>query len=61
MAIAMPPTDIVFTVSPMSFSTSKVTSKESGMVTSEMKVVRGFIKKTKSTSTTKMPPSSSDF
>ena len=38
-----------------------VMSSESGMVTSEMTVVRAFMRKMKSTSTTKMPPSTSDF
>ena len=45
----------------MSCSTMMVTSSERGMVTREMSVVRAFMRKMKSTSTTKMPPSRSDF
>lgn len=36
-------------------------SNDSGIVTSEMSVVRAFIKKIHNTSTTKTPPSMSDF
>ena len=61
MAIAIPPILMVFTVSPISFSTSSVTSNEIGMVTNDINVVRPFIKKINNTSTTKMPPSTNDF
>ena len=37
------------------------TSRERGMLTKEMNVVRAFMRKTKSTRATKMPPSTSDL
>ena len=61
MAMAIPPMLIVLMVSPIAFNTSIVMSSEMGMVTSEISVVRAFIKKMKRMSTTKMPPSTSDF
>ena len=61
MAMAMPPMLIVLMVRPMSFKTMTVMSNESGMVAREMSVVRPFMRKMKSTSTTKMPPSMSDL
>ena len=61
MAMAIPPMLMVLMVRPIACSTSMVMSNDKGMVTSEITVVRAFIKKMNSTSTTKMPPSTSDF
>ena len=61
MAMAMPPMLMVLSVRPMACNTRSVTSRERGMVTREMSVVRAFMRKMNSTSTTKMPPSTSDF
>ena len=60
MAMAMPPRLMVLMVSPMRCSVSSATTSESGMVTSEITVVRTFMRKRKSTMTTKTPPSSND-
>ena len=48
-------------VSPKRWSVSSETMSERGMVTSEITVVRTFIRKSNNTTTTKMPPSKSDF
>ena len=61
MAIAMPPRLIVLMVSPKRWSVSSETMSERGMVTSEITVVRTFMRKSRSTMTTKMPPSKSAF
>ena len=57
MAMAKPPRLIVLMVSPKALSVRMAATKASGMVTSEMSVVRTFIRKMKSTMTTKMAPS----
>ena len=61
MAMAMPPRLMVLMVRPIQRVTSRVIRMESGMETSEMRVVRQFIRKIKSTRTTNRPPSSRDF
>ena len=48
---------MVFTVCPIIRSTSSAMSTETGMVSSEMTVVRAFIRKMTNTTTTKSPPS----
>ena len=54
---AIPPMLMVLIVRPMNFSVRIDTSSDSGMVTSEMSVVRTFIRKRNSTMTTNTPPS----
>ena len=61
MAMAIPPRLMVLMVSPMAWRVRSATTSDRGMVTSEMKVVRTFRRKMKSTMTTKMPPSKSDL
>ena len=61
MAMAMPPMLMVLMVRPITLSTSSVMSSDRGMVTSEISVVRAFIKNMNRMSTTNMPPSTSDF
>lgn len=61
IAMAMPPRLIVLIVSPIHFNARIDTSSESGSATSEMTVVRKFIRKTSRTITTKTAPSNSDF
>ena len=58
MAMQRPPKLIVLTVTPNRWSTTIESSRLKGMVTSEMRVVRRFMRKMKSTITTKMLPSS---
>ena len=60
MAMAKPPRLIVLMVSPNALSVRMAATKAKGMVTSEMMVVRTFIRKMKSTMTTKMAPSMSE-
>ena len=61
MAMASPPSVMVFMLMPMALSTIIATRKESGMVTSEMMVVRALARNIISTMTTKIAPSMSDF
>ena len=57
MAMAKPPRLIVLMVSPNALSVRIAATNAKGMVTSEMMVVRTFMRNTKSTMTTKMAPS----
>ena len=57
MAMAIPPRLMVLMVKPMKCRANIEKSSESGRATSEMMVVRTFIRKKKSTMTTKMAPS----
>ena len=57
MAMAMPPRLMVLMVRPKALSVSMLTTSDKGMVTSEMTVVRMFMRKRKRMITTKMPPS----
>ena len=61
MAMAIPPRLMVLMVSPIRLRVRSETTSERGMVTSEMSVVRTFIRKMKRTMTTKIPPSKSDW
>ena len=61
MAIAIPPKLIVLIVSPIHLRASIEVTNASGIVTNDITVVRTFIKKIKSTITTKIPPSYNDF
>ena len=61
MAMAIPPRLIVLMVKPISLSARIDTSNESGSATSEMTVVRTFIRKKNNTTTTKNAPSNRAF
>ncbi|MPM76425.1 hypothetical protein SDC9_123423 [bioreactor metagenome] len=61
IAIAIPPKLIVLMVSPISLSAKIDATNERGIVTNEITVVRTFIRNIKSTMTTNIPPSYSDF
>ena len=61
IAMAIPPRLIVLMVSPSTFRVRMATITASGMVISEIMVVRTFIRKRSSTITTKIPPSYRDF
>ena len=61
MAIAIPPMLMVFMVSPIMFSTSIVIISESGIVTSDIAVMRRFIRKSSRMRMTNRAPSYSDF
>jgi hypothetical protein len=57
IAIAMPPSDIVFNVNPNELSVITDTRRESGIATREIIVVRIFNRKIKRIITTNIPPS----
>ena len=57
MAIAIPPILIVLIVNPINFNVNIETSSDNGMVTSEISVVRTFIRKKNSTIMTNSAPS----
>ena len=57
MAIAIPPILIVLIVSPINFNVRTDTSRDSGIVTRDMSVVRTFIRKKNSTIITNSAPS----
>ena len=61
MAIAIPPKLMVFMVNPINLRESIAKTNESGIVISDIIVVRAFIKKIINTITTKNPPSYMDF
>ena len=61
IAIAIPPKLMVLIVNPMNLRESMAKTNESGIVTSEITVVRAFIKKITNMITTKIPPSYKDF
>ena len=60
IAMAIPPMLMVLMVSPIRFMTRMVMSKDIGMVTKEIMVVRAFIRNMNNTITTKNAPSKSD-
>ena len=61
MAMAIPPRLIVLMVCPKACRVSRVIRMERGMVTSEIRVVRVFIRKRNRTMTTNKTPSNNDF
>jgi hypothetical protein len=57
MAIAIPPSDIVFNVNPNKLSVITDTRRDRGIATNEIIVVRRFNRKIKRIITTNIPPS----
>ncbi len=60
MAMAMPPRLMVLMVKPSQRNARMDTSSASGIASSEMRVLRMFMRNTSSTMTTKMLPSNSE-
>ena len=61
IAIAIPPRLMVLMVSPRNLMARRVITIESGIETSEIRVVLQFIRNMNRTRTTKIPPSTRDF